>query len=107
KVALVSSQTAFTTACPAAIDFVGFGIAANCSETTPTANLSNTTAALRAGNGCTDTDNNSADFAVGAPAPRNAASASFVCGAVQPLTITTTSLPAATVNVSYSITLAA
>jgi uncharacterized protein len=107
KVALANSQTAFTVACPTAIDFVGFGTAANCSETTPTANLSNTTAALRAGNGCSDTDNNSADFTVGAPNPRNSASASSVCGAIQPLTITTTSLSAATLNVSYSTTVAA
>lgn len=107
KVALVDNQTALTAACPSAIDFVGFGTAANCSETAPAANLSNTTAALRAGNGCTDTDHNSADFTVGAPAPRNSASASFVCGAVQPLTITTTSLPAATLNVSYSATVMA
>jgi uncharacterized protein len=107
KVALVDNQTAFTVGCPTGIDFVGFGTAANCSETTPTANLSNTTAALRAGNGCTDTDNNSTDFTVGAPNPRNSASASSVCGAVQPLTITTMSLPGATLNVSYSATVAA
>ena len=52
------------------MDFVGFG-AANCSETAPTAELSNTTAALRNSNGAQDTDNNSADFTVGAPNPRN------------------------------------
>jgi predicted extracellular nuclease len=107
KIALANNQTAFTIACPTSIDFVGFGTAANCSETTPTANLSNTTAALRAGNGCTDTDNNSTDFSVGAPNPRNSTAASSVCGSVQPLTITTTSLPASTLNVSYSATVAA
>jgi len=51
-------------------DFVGYG-AANDSETAPTAGLSNTTAALRNADGATDTDNNSADFTVGAPNPRN------------------------------------
>jgi hypothetical protein len=107
KVALANSQTPFTIACPGAIDVVGFGTATNCSETSPTSNLSNSTAALRAGNGCTDTDSNSADFAVGAPAPRNSASALFVCGAPQTLTITTISLPAATLNVSYSMMLTA
>ncbi|MDD5370755.1 MAG: lamin tail domain-containing protein, partial [Anaerolineaceae bacterium] len=71
KVALVNNSTALTGACPTGvIDFVGFG-AANCSETSPTPALSNTTAALRKDGGATDTDNNSADFTVGAPNPRN------------------------------------
>ena len=41
---------------------------------------SNTLAALRANNGCTDTDNNSADFTIAAPSPRNSASAADTCG---------------------------
>ena len=49
-------------------DFVGYG-AANDSETTPTPALSNTTSATRAAGGASDTDNNSADFSVGAPSP--------------------------------------
>ena len=84
KVALVSSQTALSGACPlggAVVDFVGFGSAASCSETAPTPNLNNTTAALRAEDGCVDTGNNNADFALGAPAPRNSAVAAFTCGA--------------------------
>ncbi|MFN8480934.1 MAG: ExeM/NucH family extracellular endonuclease, partial [Kouleothrix sp.] len=74
KVALVNTTTALSGACPTGatiIDFVGFGTTANCSETSPTANLSNTTAALRNGNGATDTNNNNADFTIGAPNPRN------------------------------------
>ncbi len=72
KVALVSNATALTGTCPTGVvDFVGFGSATNCSETAPTANLSNTTAALRKNDGAQDTDNNSADFAIGAPMPRN------------------------------------
>src|SRR6202012_5141553 len=55
------------------VDAVGFG-AANFSETSPTPTLTNTTAAIRNGGGCTDTDNNSADFTVGAPNPHNSAS---------------------------------
>jgi hypothetical protein len=50
-------------------------------EGTVAPTLSNTTAALRAAGGCTDTDNNGADFSTGAPAPRNRASALNVCGA--------------------------
>jgi predicted extracellular nuclease len=73
KVALVSTTTALAGSCPtggAIIDFVGYGTA-NCFEGSGAAPLlTNTTAALRAGDGATDTDNNAADFASGAPAPR-------------------------------------
>ncbi len=75
KVALVNNNTALSGACPTGVvDFVGFGTSANCSETSPTPNTSNTMAAIRAGNGCTETDNNSADFIIAAPTPRNSAS---------------------------------
>lgn len=71
KVALVGNSTLLTGTCPTGlIDFVGFG-AANCSETSPTPVLTNTTAALRKSNGAQDTDNNSVDFTIGAPNPRN------------------------------------
>ena len=76
KVALVTTAAALTGSCPLASthDFVGYGTA-NCFEGTgPTGTLSNTTAAIRAGNGNTDTDNNAADFTVGAPAPQNSGS---------------------------------
>jgi len=80
KVALVGSSTALSGACPTGVvDFVGFGTAANCSEGAPTATLSNTTAALRNSNGCTETDNNSADFTAAAPSPRNIASPAHYC----------------------------
>jgi predicted extracellular nuclease len=79
KVALVNSTTVLaTTGCPidaSVIDFVGYGTGTNCFEGTgPTATLSNTTAAIRAGFGCTDTDSNSTDFSTGAPNPHNTAS---------------------------------
>ena len=55
------------------MDFVGYGTAANCFEGAgPTAPTSNTTAALRKADGATDTDNNNADFVIGAPNPRAA-----------------------------------
>ncbi len=82
KIALVNTQTTLTGSCPlggTVVDFVGFGTA-NCSETAPTPAPSNTLAVLRAGNGCTDTNNNGADFATGAAAPRNSATALNVCG---------------------------
>jgi len=73
KVALVSSTTALSGTCPTAVvDFVGFGSSANCFEGSgPTPTLTNTTAALRKDGGRQDTDQNGADFATGAPAPRN------------------------------------
>jgi predicted extracellular nuclease len=75
KVALVSNNTLITsgTSCPSAnvVDFIGYGTVTNCFEGSPTGNLSNTTAALRIAAGATDTDNNGADFAIGAPTLRN------------------------------------
>jgi Lamin Tail Domain len=87
KVALVSTTTTLdgTSGCPFRadiVDFVGYGNSgsgniANCSETSQVPNLSNTTAAIRkghSGNAYQETDNNSADFSVAAPMPRNGAS---------------------------------
>jgi len=79
KVALVTSTTALTctTGCATQAgvrDFVGYGSSASSYESAPTGTLSNTTAALRTGGGATDTDNNSADFTVTAPNPRNSSS---------------------------------
>jgi Big-like domain-containing protein/lamin tail-like protein len=74
KVALVDSTTALGNgACtedPSVIDLVGYGVA-NCSETSPAPAPSATNADIRAGSGCTDTDDNSADFAASAANPRN------------------------------------
>jgi DNA/RNA endonuclease G (NUC1)/fibronectin type 3 domain-containing protein len=84
KIALVNSTTALAGACPTGssiIDFVGFGPTATCFEgSAPTAVLTNTTAAFRAANGCTDTNNNSADFSAAVAAPRNGASPANPCG---------------------------
>lgn len=85
KVALVTNQTLLRcgsgTAClpNAAIrDLVGYG-SADSSEGGAAPTLANTTAGVRAGRGCTDTDSNAADFAAAAPAPRNSASAHNAC----------------------------
>ncbi|WP_398310506.1 ExeM/NucH family extracellular endonuclease [Zoogloea sp.] len=56
------------------VDLVGYGTA-NFKEGASTAPAASATTALfRAAAGCTDTDNNGADFSTGAPAPRNSAS---------------------------------
>jgi predicted extracellular nuclease len=81
KVALVNTTTPLgcnggSTPCsPAAlaqiVDLVGYGAANFFEGSAPTPAPSNTTAALRNGGGCTDTDQNASDFTVGTPAPRN------------------------------------
>ncbi len=80
KVALVASTTALSGVCPTGgliVDFVTYGGTA-C---TPfTAALSNTTAAVRKGNGCIDTGNNAADFVVVGPIPRNSTAPANSCG---------------------------
>lgn len=107
KVALVSSTVALTgSGCPFAatvVDFVGYGSAANCFEgsgpTSPT--LTNTTAAIRKSDGQQDTNNNAADFASGAPTPRNTATP------VSGLSVTISpASPTATVgtNVTFTVT---
>jgi MYXO-CTERM domain-containing protein len=63
-------------------DLVGYGSASQA-EGKPVANLAADTAAIRSDNGCKDTDDNSADFTVGAPTPRNARSTRAVCPEMQ------------------------
>lgn len=79
KVVLVKTTTAQAVACPSGsdiADLVGFG-AANCP--TPTAALTNSTAAIRKTGGCTNTGANSADFDIAAAAPRNTATPTAQC----------------------------
>lgn len=81
KVALVNASAALSGACPTGVvDLVGIGTA-NCAEGTVAPAMSNTLAIVRADNGCTDSNNNAADFSTAAPAPRNSASPAHVCGA--------------------------
>ncbi len=83
KVALLSNSTPLSgcgttgSPCtnPAIVDLVGFGTGSQF-ETAAAAGGSNTTAVIRNAAGCAETDNNSVDFAVGAPTPRNSHSAS-------------------------------
>lgn len=89
KVVLVNSSSGLacnggSTPCNATqqaqiVDLVGYG-SANYFETQAAPALTTSTALLRVGNGCTDTNNNNTDFVTGVPAPRNSASALQVCG---------------------------
>jgi hypothetical protein len=87
KIALVRGGAALTcgtsagscSADPLVEDFVGYGNASDFEGAGSATGLSNTSAALRANDGCTDTGDNAADFAAAAPAPRNSASAARSC----------------------------
>lgn len=84
KVALVRNTTALNGASPTAFeDLIAWGPTATGAEGgAPAALLTNTTAHARAASGCTDTDRNAADFAAGAPLPRNTRSPLNACGGV-------------------------
>ncbi|HXF97624.1 MAG TPA: lamin tail domain-containing protein [Gaiellaceae bacterium] len=92
KVALVRSAAALSCGAsagscsgdPLVVDLLGYGSASDYEGSGPAGALSNTTAALRADGGCTDTDANGSDFTVAAPSPRNSASPAATCGGGTP-----------------------
>lgn len=89
KIALVRVASALTcgTSCsadPPVADLVGYGSATDYEGAGPAPAIGNTTAALRAGNGCADTDANSSDFTAAAPSPRNSAAAAAPCSGSPP-----------------------
>ena len=89
RVALTNNAVALVGACPstdpALVDLVGWsGSTVTCFEGTQAAGTSNTTAIVRGNDGCMDSNNNAADFAVLAPNPRNSASPFNVCSASTP-----------------------
>jgi hypothetical protein len=92
KVAVVHDTAALT--CGAAAgscasvstiaDFVGYGSASDYEGLAAAPALTSTTAATRAGGGCTDTDSNGADFTAAAPTPRASAAPAAACGGSSP-----------------------
>jgi len=90
KVALVNSTTTLgcnggSTPCTPEqvaliVDLVGFGNANFFEGAAAAPTLGNGTAAFRADNGCSDSNDNGADFATAVPAPRNSASPPAPCG---------------------------
>ena len=92
KIALVRSSTPLgcgasagsCSADPLVEDLIGYGSATDYEGGGPAPAISNTTAALRAGDGCIDTDTNSSDFSAAAPTPRNSAAAGTPCSAPPP-----------------------
>lgn len=83
KVALRNSTAALSGTCPTEYaDLVGYGSNASCAEgNAPAPAPSNTLAVLRGGEGCSDTNNNAADFAAGAR-PHAMPPAAHGCAAV-------------------------
>jgi uncharacterized protein len=88
KVALVSSSAGLgcggATPCSAAqlgqvVDLLGYGNASFFEGSAAAPSLSNTTAALRAAQGCSDSNDNRADFVTSPPAPHNTATALAAC----------------------------
>jgi predicted extracellular nuclease len=82
KIALQGTTAEIVGACPAGAtaDLVGYGGTANCFEGAGRAPApSSTTAAFRTRGGCLDSDNNSVDFNIAPPAPRNTASPANSC----------------------------
>jgi Lamin Tail Domain len=92
KVALVHTATALAcggtagscSADPGVADLIGYGSATDYEGSGPAPAISNTTAALRAGGGCTDTDVNSNDFSAQPPVPRNSAAVAAPCAGEPP-----------------------
>ena len=92
KVAIVRDSTALT--CGASTgscagvtsiaDLVGYGSAVDHEGSAAAPSIDNTTASVRAADGCTDTDTNGADFSSAAPTPRNTSSPVVTCGTVPP-----------------------
>jgi hypothetical protein len=92
KIALVRDATALT--CGASVgscsgssqiaDLVGWGGAADHEGSSAAAALTNTTGVARAGGGCTDTDDNAADFSAVTPTPRNSSTTASPCQAEPP-----------------------
>jgi uncharacterized protein len=97
KIYLTSTQTALTDVCTEAtiVDFVGYGTTASCFEGSKYAPAPSTTLADIRTNPCTDTNDNSADFATGAPTPRNSSSVATPCstGTSSGISITGTANP--------------
>jgi hypothetical protein len=92
KVALVDDATALScgasagscSTASAVEDLVGYGSAADYEGTGAAPAGSATNALARAGGGCTDTDDNAADFATAAPDPQNSSSAASTCTVAPP-----------------------
>lgn len=102
-----TSTSTASTGCSASdldkiLDLVGYGTADFFEGGAAAPAHSNITAGFRASNGCTDSDDNSADFITGAPVPRNSITSPNYC--VLTATPTDTATDTATVTDTATIT---
>jgi hypothetical protein len=112
KVALVRDPNGLTcgatagscSANPLVADLVGYGSASDFEGAAAPA-LSATTAALRNGSGCTDSDANATDFTAAPPAPRNGSSAPASCGAAPPPDTSPTADAAVALDVASAVSI--
>ena len=109
KVALVNTTNpvGFTTCAlgnPEIVDFVGYGtsVCAEGGAGTPPTSVS--LAVFRGNGGCTDTDNNAADFGTGAPMPRNSQTSVRNCAVTNPSGVTVASPASPCLNQSVTFT---
>jgi hypothetical protein len=92
KVAVVDDATALSCGASAGScstasnvqDLVGYGTAADYEGTDAAPAGSATKALARAGGGCTDSDDNAADFATATPDPQNSSAAASACSVTPP-----------------------
>jgi predicted extracellular nuclease len=116
KVALVTTTSGLAcngspTACSGAqlaqiVDLVGWDGATFFEGAAAAPTASNTTAVIRAAGGCTDTDNNGADYALGTPAPRNSTSPFSPCGADVPPSVSSTVPSSGAANIAQAANVA-
>jgi uncharacterized protein (TIGR03437 family) len=116
KVALLNNGVPLTGNCPTSgniIDLVGYGTTAGCFEgAAPAPAPSASIADIRAAKGCTDTNNNAADFTTGTPTPRNTATPAHDCNAASPPDlsindVTATEGNGGTTTLTFAVTLSA
>src|SRR5437868_14978816 len=107
KVALVNSSTPLSgaTACsdPSVMDVVGYGSTASCAEGAlfPATGITTAQAIFRKVNGCTDTNDNSADMELLNVNPRNSGTTANICGLPSMSATALTAFGAQCVNGTY------
>ena len=114
KVAVVTDSTALTCGASAGscsavgsiADLVGYGSAADYEGAAAAPALSSSAAAVRADDGCTDTDSNADDFAAGTPTPRNSSAPTATCGSGPPPSGGVSSSATVDVDVQHVLSLA-
>jgi hypothetical protein len=86
-------------------DLVGYGSATDYEGAGPAPALSSTTALVRSGGGCTDTNTNATDLTAVTPVPRNALSPSAVCSGGSTPSVSTSAAVDVDVQPALSISL--